>query len=290
MKFNNPYMEGADPFLLLYDNTYYLYATDAQDGFRVFVSRNLTEWEDVGYCLRKGDAIGDSGFWAPEVTVRNGKFYMVYVADEHLAVACADSPLGPFVQQEKKWLSEEKAIDGHFFTDDDGTVWLYYVRLRNGNEIYAAKMNDVLSTMDEANETFLLKAEEEWECKDCLVAEGPFVLKHKGKYYLSYSANHTRSPYYAVGYAVADSPCGPFVKYKGNPILHKDARVNGVGHHSFAQSLDGKSLICAYHCHYSKTQFSPRLVCFDYARFAGNPDGGADLLVIDGPTVDVQLK
>lgn len=286
MKFHNPYMEGADPFLLLHDNTYYLYATNAQDGFRVFISRNLNDWKDCGYCLRKDDVMGNSGFWAPEVTVRNGKFTMVYVAEEHLAVAVSESPLGPFVQQEKRWLSEEKAIDGHFFADDDGSVWLYYVRLRQGNEIYVTKMNDALSAMDEANEIFLLRAEEEWECKDCRVAEGPFVLKHKGKYYLSYSANHTRSPHYAVGYAVADSPCGPFEKFKSNPILCMNERVNGVGHHSFARSLDGKSLICAYHRHYSKAKFRPRLVCFDEARFAENPTGGDDLLVIDGPTAD----
>lgn len=284
MEFRNPYMEGADPFLLCFDNGYYLYATNAQDGFRVFFSRDLNEWEDRGYCLKKGDAIGNGGFWAPEVMARNGKFYMVYVADEHLAVAESTSPLGPFVQCEKKRLSEEKAIDGHFFTDDDGTVWLYYVRLRHGNEIYVAKMNDSLSAIDEANEKFLLAAEEEWECKDCRVAEGPFVLKHNGKYYLSYSANHTRSPYYAVGYAVADSPCGPFVKYEGNPILHMTNKVNGVGHHSFAPSKDGKELICAYHCHYSKTQFRPRMVCFATACFAPDSLGSDDILIINGTT------
>lgn len=282
--YQNPLMEGADPFILTYQGKYYLYATNADDGFRVFVSENMSEWEDKGYCLKKEDVMGDKWFWAPEIIERNGKFYMVYVSEEHLAVAVADSPLGPFVQNEKKWLSEDKAIDGHFFVDDDGVTYLYYVRLWNGNEIYMSKMNDDLSAFDEKNERFLFRAEEEWELKDCHVVEGPFVLKHKGKYYLTYSANHTRSEYYAVGYAVSASPYGPFKKYVGNPILHKTDEVNGVGHHSFTRSRDGKELVCVYHRHCNKRQFQPRLVCIDRAGFIENPQG-EDVLVIQGPTV-----
>ena len=41
--------------------------------------------------------------------------------------------------------------------------------------------------------------------------EGAFMYKHNGKYYLTYSANLWAREY-AVGYAVADSPLGDFVK------------------------------------------------------------------------------
>ena len=286
-KYKNPIMVGADPFVLTYDGKYYLYATNADDGFRVFVSDDMARWVDMGYCLKKGDVIGEKWFWAPEIMEKNGKFYMVYVAEEHLAVAVADNPLGPFVQREKKWLSEEKAIDGHFFVDDDGTVYLYYVRFDDGNVIYMSKMNEELSGFDEENERFLLRADEEWELRDCRVAEGPFVLKHNGKYYLTYSANHTRSEDYAIGYAISDSPFGPFEKYVNNPILHKTDEVNGTGHHSFVRSLDGKELICVYHCHYSKLEFQPRMVCIDRACFSEN-DNGEDILSINGPTTTEQ--
>ena len=285
--YKNPLMVGADPFVLAYGSRYYLYATNADDGFRVYESEDMAIWEDKGYCLKKGDAIGEKWFWAPEVMEKDGRFYMVYVAEEHLAIATSYSPLGPFVQSEKKWLSEEKAIDGHFFVDDDGTVYLYYVRFDNGNVIYMSTFIDNFNVLDEKNERFLLRADEEWELKDCEVAEGPFVLKHGGKYYLTYSANHTRSEYYAIGYAVSDSPFGPFKKYEGNPILHKTDKVNGTGHHSFVRSLDGKEIICVYHCHNSKTEFSPRLVCIDRASFEANGDGD-DVLVIHGPTTTEQ--
>lgn len=283
--YKNPLMEGADPFILAHAGKYYLYSTNAKDGFRVFESEDMSEWTERGYCLKKGDVIGEGGFWAPEISERDGKFYMVYVADEHLAVAVAESPLGPFVQKEKKWLSERNAIDGHFFTDDDGKTYLYYVRFDQGNVLYAAEMSEDLLSFDEEHERFLFRAEEEWELKDCSVVEGPFVLKHKGKYYLTYSANHTRSPYYAIGCAVADSPLGPFRKRADNPILCKNERVNGVGHHSFVRAENGE-LVCVYHSHYSKTQFQPRRVCVDRAEFVERD--GEDALVIHGPTVTEQ--
>lgn len=285
--YKNPLLEGADPFVLVHDGKYYLYSTNSDDGFTVFVSDDMAVWEDRGYCLKKGDVMGEKWFWAPEIIEKDGKFHMVYVSEEHLAIATSDSPLGPFIQKEKKWLSEEKAIDGHFFTDDDGAVYLYYVRFDSGNVIYMAKMNEDLSGFDEKSERFLLRADMEWELMDCEVAEGPFVLKHKGKYYLTYSANHTRSEYYSIGYAVYDSPYGPFVKYEKNPILHKTNEVNGTGHHSFVRSKDGRDLICVYHCHHSKTEFQPRMVCIDRAGF--NPvDDGDDILVIHGPTTTPQ--
>lgn len=285
--YRNPLIVGADPFVLAYGGRYYLYATNASDGFRVYTSRDMAQWQDMRYCLKKGDVIGERWFWAPEVMERDRTFYMVYVADEHLAIAKADSPLGPFVQSEKKWLSEEKAIDGHFFADDDGTVYLYYVRFDGGNVIYVSKMNEDLSGFDEENEKFLFRADEEWELRDCEVVEGPFVLKHKEKYYLTYSANHTRSEDYAIGYAVSDSPLGPFEKYENNPILCKTADVNGTGHHSFTRSIDGKELICVYHCHYSKFEFQPRMVCIDRADFEAG-ESGNDILMIHGPTTTIQ--
>ena len=94
------------------------------------------------------------------------------------------------------------------------------------------------------------------------------MLKHKGIYYLVYSANHTRSPYYAIGYATSTSPLGPFKKHHKNPILSQNELLKGVGHNSFCLAKDNKTLICCYHCHniYNEV-FHPRLVCFDIASF-----------------------
>ncbi len=283
----NPICEGADPFILLHEGKYYLYSTNAPDGYLVYESDDLTHWENKGYCLRKEDVMGDKWFWAPEIMYRDGKFYMIYTSEEHLGIAVSDTPTGPFRQEKKQWLSERNAIDGDFFTDDDGTTYLYYVRFDGGNVIHGARLNPDF-TLDESTECRLIAAEEDWETCDCFVAEGPFMLKHNEKYYLTYSANHFRSPDYAIGYAVSDSPLGPFIKYEGNPILHRNENVNGVGHHSFTTSRDGKQMICVYHRHNSLTEIHPRLTCIDRAEFLPSPTGSEDILVIHGPTTTPQ--
>ena len=297
--FKNPIRSGADPFVLYYEGKYYMYSTtetgkvlvgandfatetDEGDGIYVYVSSDLKSWEKHDYALKSGDSMGEKWFWAPEVLEYRGKFYMVYASEEHIAIACADHPLGPFKQENKRWLREGMAIDGSFLVDDDGTVYLYYVRLDGQNRIYVAKMKDDLSEIEYEYPDCLISATEPWETLDCLIAEGPFVIKHNGLYYLTYSCNHTRCIDYAVGYAVSKSPTGPFKKYEGNPIMIRKGGLIGVGHHSFFKAADG-TLMCAYHCHnVNSSYFKPRMSCINTAEFV-KEEGKDDKLVINGP-------
>lgn len=286
---------GGDPFLMKHEGTYYIYCTsendrkleaanafdtdkNGQDGFYVYQSNDLSHWEKKGLCLSRQDAIGEKWFWAPEVSYYKGRFYMVYSAEEHLAVAVSDSPIGPFKQHSDGWLRKEPAIDGHLLFDDNG-IYLYYVRLDDGNRIFVAKMADDLKRVEVEYENELISAKEEWETVDALVAEGPFVIKHEGLYYLSYSCNHTRSEDYAVGYAVSDSPTGCFEKYEHNPILYKKGDTVGVGHNSFMPTDDKNKFLCAYHCHSGNSDnFKPRMVCLCDAEFEKH--GNRDILKI----------
>jgi xylan 1,4-beta-xylosidase len=120
-------MHLADPTIFHYGKTYYLYGTvegAAGNGFLVYTSSNLKSWKlyrkNNGYALKKGDAFGTSGFWAPQVFHYNNKFYMAYVANENIAVAESDSPAGPFRQKQIKPLPAPiKQIDPFVFIDDD---------------------------------------------------------------------------------------------------------------------------------------------------------------------------
>ena len=78
---------------------------------------------------------------------------------------------------------------------------------------------------------------------------------------------------------------GPFKKYENNPILKMNEEVNGVGHHSLFFTPDNE-LVCVYHSHYSKSQFTPRTVCIDRAGF--EIVNGEEIMVIYGPTRTVQ--
>jgi len=288
--------ECADPYVLEYEGKYYLYGTGGRKGIKVYVSDNLAEWSEAagvkdGFALDSNDVWGNRGFWAPEVYRLNDKFYMYFTVQERMAVAVSDSPLGPFVQEIKEpFHLDIPEIDTHLFIDDDGKKYFYFVRFTNGNEIWAAELNDDLRSINQETITYCFGVNQPWEDSSrephahAKVAEGPFILKHKGLYYLTYSANHTANPDYGVGYATSKHPLGPWKKFEGNPILTSDGeRINGPGHHSFAYSPSGK-LYMVYHTHFDMTRMGPRKVAIDLCEFVKNPDGGPDILKVYGPT------
>lgn len=261
----------ADPTIFYDKGTYYLYGTHAvNQGFTVYTSKDSKQWSgpagvNDGLALRKEDVYGTSGFWAPQVFRYNGKYYMAYTANEHIAIAESNNPLGPFKQEIKKPISAGvKTIDPFVFIDNDGNKYLYHVRLDSGNRLFVSALNDKLTDI-KANTTSpcinAVNHPQAWENtadKEWTVTEGPTVLKHKGIYYLFYSANDFRNIDYAVGYATAKNPRGPWKKYKGNPVLSKDLiGHNGTGHGDFFQNRQGQYYY-VFHTHYSDAKVSPR--------------------------------
>ncbi|HLT42398.1 MAG TPA: glycoside hydrolase family 43 protein, partial [Sphingobacteriaceae bacterium] len=215
----------GDPFIMLYENTYYAYGTNADDGIEVYTSDDLTLWKkEPQLALKSDDSWGERWFWAPEVYYikEKDKFFMYYSADEHICVATSNSPLGPFTQEAKQpVLSDEKAIDNTLFIDDDGKAYTYFDRFNDGLNIWVAELEDDLQTIKKSTLTKCINVSQEWEEIWPRVNEGAFVVKHKGYYYLTYSANSYESPFYGIGFATATSPTGPWTKYEANPILQK---------------------------------------------------------------------
>ena len=68
----------ADPFVFRYDSLYYLTGTTRQNsGFDIYSSPDLVHWTFRGEAYTKPEGHpGTGGFWAPEVFVHQGKFYM----------------------------------------------------------------------------------------------------------------------------------------------------------------------------------------------------------------------
>ncbi len=276
----------GDPFIMRSHGKYYLYGTDdgrANKGFLVYESKDLVNWSgpvgagEGGRALISKDSWGSSSFWGAEVYERNGRFYMYYTVAHHLAIATSDSPLGPFKQENKAPIREQKEIDPHLFVDDNGRAYMYYVSFQNkSNDIYVVQMEDDWLTPKEETKTRCIWFTEPWENADPKyskwpVTEGSAVLKHKGIYYLFYTANHFLSQKYAVGYATASSPFGPWEKYEGNPILSETDRIKGTGHCSFVRAPDNEWII-VYHTHKDDKTSNPRKMAIDRGRFVENPD------------------
>ncbi len=193
----------------------------------------------------------DNGAWAIQTVERNGKFYLYAPLHGHgIGVLVADSPYGPFKDPLGKplvWQTEHwDDIDPSVFVDDDGQAYMYW-----GNpHVYCIKLNeDMIST---SGDIFVLNPQDgvmrpvkeegakinlrvpgsqkaNWKVKN--YQEGPWFYKRPltshpspltSKYYLAYAT--TCCPE-ALGYAVSDSPMGPW-EWK-NYIMRPTQRDRG---------------------------------------------------------------
>lgn len=225
-----------------------------------------------------------------------------------IGVAVGDSPAGPFTQFTGTNANGEEIgldtpafcwegntiLDSHVFQDDDGQLYMYFSYdtgksndplVNNGTaEIWGVKMKDPV-TWDFSTLTRLVSAGYkqlsdqtrtiDWETwspsfagnMECV--EGPYMLKHDGKYYLTYCANSYVDTEYAVGYAVSDSPLGTYVKpdetYLQNMICGVPGQTGtyintrylgfqtGTGHASICKV--GDEYLLAYHAHYNRDRW-----------------------------------
>lgn len=277
----------ADPFILLHEGTYYAYGTHSDNGIEVYTSDDLLTWTLRGLALDKRDAWGDHWFWAPEVYALNGRFYMYYSAEEHISVAVADHPAGPFRQTEKApMLTGEKSIDHSLFIDDDGTPYLFFVRFNDGNNVWMAELEKDFVTLKKETFRPVIHVSQPWEEVWPRVNEGPFVLKHKGLYYLTYSANSYESPLYGIGCATASSLKGKWTKYPENPLLQRPEGLWGTGHHALFTDKQG-DLRIVFHAHRDSSHIHPRMMHIGRIEFENV--GGVDRLRIPSVYITPRL-
>lgn len=130
--------------------------------------------------------------------------------------------------------------------------------------------------------------------------EGPFMYKHNGKYYLTFSIGAYDEQSYGVMQAIADSPLGDFRKLtdsENGMMLNNDVGGNraiaGPGHHSFLtlKTNGGSKLIIAYHAHNNPNAYTGRHVRFDEVKWVTVKDingNDLDVMHVNGPTYTVQ--
>ncbi|MEX2335882.1 MAG: glycoside hydrolase family 43 protein [Fulvivirga sp.] len=274
----------GDPFIMLWEDKYYAYGTLSEDGIAVYVSDDLLTWSiskdaSGGLALNKNNVWGDRWFWAPEVYHVNGKFYMYYSANEHICVATSDSPTGPFTQEiQKPMIEDEKCIDNSLFIDDDGKPYLLFDRFNDGLNIWVAELEDNLMDIKSGTMRKCINVSQQWEKVWPRVNEGSFVIKRKGIYYMTYSANSYESPFYGIGFATANNIFGPWEKYAGNPVLQKPGNLVGVGHSAIFTDKDGQ-LRTVFHAHNSTTKIHPRHMYISSISF--EMKDGQEILKID---------
>lgn len=129
-----------DPFVLVHDGLYYLYGTRGEncwgpaDGFDVYVSRDLENWDGPTVCFHNdGTFWADRNYWAPEVHEWQGVFYMfASFKNEQVcrgtAILRADTPMGPFVPHSDGCVTpaEWECLDGTFYVSKAGKPYMVF--------------------------------------------------------------------------------------------------------------------------------------------------------------------
>ena len=142
----------------------------------------------------------DNGAWAIQTVYRNGKYYLYAPLHGHgIGVLVSDSPYGPFrdplgkplVWQQEHW----EDIDPTVMIDDDGQAYMYW---GNPNTYYVLLNDDMISVKGDIHKL---------DYRLDHYQEGPWFYKRDGHYYLAYAT--TCCPE-ALGYAMSDSPTGPW--------------------------------------------------------------------------------
>jgi beta-xylosidase len=250
----------GDPQILKDGDSYYLYGTTGAPGFEVFSSPDLVNWRRRGFCWIKEGKWAQNYLWAPEVIKSGSKYYMFYTGSNNfllkICVAVSDSPIGPF---------EDIAAPMHggtvnhfdpspFYDPTSDRFYLYYTKdtTQSGadySEIWGGRLATDFKSFDDGPYK-LFQGSQAWEItNEKYFIEGPNAIKYGSSYYMQYSGNAWNSHNYAVGYATATAPLGPWIKYSGNPILKSTADVFAPGHGCFTLSPDETENFIVYHKH-----------------------------------------
>jgi len=203
--------------------------------------------------------------WAPDCASKDGKYFLYFPAKRpdgifQIGVAVSDSPTGPFTAQPQP-IAGSYSIDPAVYGDDDGEFYLYFGGIWGGQlqkyrgNAYGAEheepaateaalqprvarlRGDMLELSEEPRAVQILDA----DGKELLAGdnerrffEAPWLHKHDGKYYFSYSTGDTHLLCYATG----DSPYGPFT-YQGQIMTPV---IGWTTHHSICE-FEGRSYL-----------------------------------------------
>ncbi|WKL58017.1 family 43 glycosylhydrolase [Asticcacaulis sp. ZE23SCel15] len=217
---------NADPSPHDFKGKVYVYATDDASNsgtywdsttWRLYSSKDMKTWSDDGAFLSVSVfkwAKPDAKAWAPEAAYRNGKYYFYApVGGDKIGVAVASKPQGPFkdartdalIDKARDANAGDEPIDPAVMIDDDGQAYLFF-----GTRVpKVIKLNkDMVSTSGPIMNVEITGFPASDPKKK--YGEAPFLHKHNGLYYFSFSTGWPGQ----IVYGTSKSPTGPF-EYRG---------------------------------------------------------------------------
>ncbi|WP_165828823.1 RICIN domain-containing protein [Flavobacterium sp. HTF] len=259
----NPLFTGADPEIHYFNNKYYIYTTAIYGTqFHAYSSTDLTNWHDEGLIF---DLFPDSPWaqyngWAPAVVFRNNKYYFYYTAETKIGLAVGNTPIGPFTDIGAPLIATDPytddIIDANVFIDDDGQAYIYYGGSGKSRMVVRKLNADMVSL-----------ATGPTDITPQNYTEGPYMVKRKGVYYMTYSNGAWYNDTYNVQYSTSNSPMGPWT-YRGK-ILSSNIEDKGPGHHGVLKMGNCDEYYIVYH-RYENGTSGDRKIAIDRMYFNSN--------------------
>lgn len=255
--FRNPVNLSADPWLGYGEGAYHL-TTTAGNRVQLWSAETLGGLRDSEPVTIWGKG---KGVWAAEFHRLPGpdgrsRWHCYFTKTDgedidhrmYVIPSTTDSIRGPYGEP-RLILTDPKneyyAIDGSVF--EHGGRHYFVWAGHPGHRLYMARMKDAF-TLEEGR---VMIPASGFGCEE--VREGPFMIRHGARLFLTYSACDTGKPDYKVGYLWMPEDKDPmdvasWIQHP-EPLLSRNdaAEVYGPGHHSFFKSPDGKEDWIAYH-------------------------------------------
>lgn len=243
--YRNPIRSGffPDPSICRVGDDYYM----VNSSFIFFPcipishSRDLIHWKIIGHAITDpkwaglDDLEGGRGFWAPDITYYEGKFYIAatYRLNDtgpiyrRQIVVCSDKPEGPY--SEPVFIDED-GIDPGLFNDDDCRR---YMLLNRGARIFE---------LDKTGSKKISDATLLYYGSNKRAPEGPHIYKKDGYYYLLQAEGGT-GPGHRVTVSRSRELMGVYEPCPYNPIMRQqdpDALIQRCGHGDLVETQDGR--------------------------------------------------
>ena len=266
LNYNNPIIPGSypDPSICRVGRDLYIVNSSFEyfPGLPIHHSRDLVNWELVGYGLHREDQCNremnlvdvqtDGGIHAPSIRYHNGLFYIITTNVYSPGVGKPAEMINFIITAEKiegPW-SDPHIIEGAPGIDpdivfDDGRVWYVGTHVPKDSN-FNGEGEIWLQELDLNN--WSLIGERYYLWRGALYygtwAEGPHIYKRNEFYYLLIAEGGTGLDH-AVMVAVSNDIRGPYVPNARNPILtsrhlSNDHWVNSVGHADFIELANEK--------------------------------------------------
>lgn len=269
-QFNNPIAEErADPWVFKTDDgTYYLIATVPEYDKIVIrqakTINGLKEAEEKVVWTKHKTGVMGHHIWAPELHKIDGVWYIYFAAGEAeniwnirmwaLSNTSKDPMQGTWKEEGKvKAKQESFSLDATTFEHKGKRYMIWAQNVRGGEHGTGLVLSEMKNpTTLVGPEVVITEPEFSWERMKYNVNEGPAVIKHDGRIFVTYSASATNHNY-CVGLLWIDEDKDLLDLKNWNkspgPVFYtnEDVKRYGPGHNSFTTSEDGKDLIMIYH-------------------------------------------